>query len=203
MDTNIIANKRQVFVSHMTQKRILGELRLLKEEPLELIDAYLDENNTLQWYFVIRGMDETDYYGGFFIGVILIPPEYPQKAPDFMMLTPNGRFATNKKICLTNSGYHSESWSPIWNIRLQLLGFISIMADDSTNGISHIKESPESRKQKAKQSVDYNMQYLKDKWVKFERFVKPDGTIRSEEEIKLLSVPIKKKKKKKKKKATK
>lgn len=193
-------NMKQVTISRMTQKRLLGELKLLKKEPVLLIDTYPDEDNTLVWYFLVRGPEETDYKGGFYIGKILHNPQYPLKAPDFMMLTPTGRFAINKKICLTNSGYHSESWSAIWNIRLMLLGFLSIMADDSTNGISHIKDNPKNRRKIAEESISYNMQYHKDKWVRFERFVKPDGSIRSEEEIKLLSQPVKKKKKKKSKK---
>jgi ubiquitin-conjugating enzyme E2 J2 len=183
-------------VSRITQKRLIGELKLLKKEPLELIDTYPDEKNSLIWYFMVRGVKNSDYDGGFYIGKILHNPEYPLKPPDFVMLTPNGRFMTEKKICLTNTGYHSENWSAIWNIRLLLIGFLSIMADDSTEGISHIKDTPKNRKKMAINSIEYNKKYYYENWIKFERFINDDGTIKSEEEIKLLSKPKKRKKKK-------
>ena len=179
----------QQIVSNITKKRLVGELKLLNEGPLELIDTYPDDKDALLWYFLLRGPDFTEYKGGFYIGKVLHDPEYPKKGPNYMMLTPSGRFDIEKKICLTNSGYHAEQWSPIWNMKTILLGFLSIMADDLTTGISHIKKSPEERKQLAKESVAYNMTFHKDKWLKFERFVNPDGTPRSDEEIKLLSVP--------------
>jgi ubiquitin-protein ligase len=188
-------------ISKLTQKRLAGELKLLQKEPLELVDTYPDEKDTLLWYFLVRGIEDSDYAGGFFIGKIIHNPEYPVKPPDFMMLTPNGRFDFEKKICLTNSSYHLESWSAAWNIRTMLLAFLSIMADDSTSGISHIKESPTKRKQLAKDSIKYNMTYHKDKWIKFERFVNPDGTPKSDEEIKK-SCEVEPKKKKEKKEET-
>jgi ubiquitin-protein ligase len=149
-------------ISQITQKRLANELKLLQKDPIEMIETYPDEKDNLVWYFLVRGPDETDYKGGYYIGKLLHNPEYPIKAPDYMMLTPSGRFEINKKICLTNSGYHSESWSAIWNIRTMLGAFLSIMADDSTSGLSHIKKSPEERRQQAKDSVNYNVKYHKD-----------------------------------------
>ena len=177
-------------VKTITQKRLIGELKMLHKEPLELIDTYPDDKDSLLWYFLLRGPEDSEYKGGYYIGKVLHNPEYPIKAPDFMMLTPTGRFEIEKKICLTNSGYHAETWSAVWNMKTILLGFLSIMADDSTHGISHIHESKEMRKMYAEQSVAYNMSYHRNIWLKFERFVDSDGNARSHEEIKLLSAPI-------------
>ena len=33
-------------------------------------------------------------------GKVIFPPQYPYKPPSILMLTPNGRFATNTKLCL-------------------------------------------------------------------------------------------------------
>ncbi|AYV81268.1 MAG: ubiquitin-conjugating enzyme E2 [Harvfovirus sp.] len=178
-------------VSTITRKRLIGELKMLQKEPLELIDTYPDDKDSLLWYFLLRGPEDSEYKGGFFIGKVLHNPEYPIKAPDFMMLTPTGRFEIEKKICLTNSGYHAETWSAVWNMKTILLGFLSIMADDTTHGISHIHESKPMRKAHAEESVRYNMKYHKDVWLRFDRFVKMDGSVRSSEEIKLLSSPKK------------
>lgn len=48
-------------------------------------------------------------------GRILLPTEYPMKPPSIILLTPNGRFEVGKKICLTISAHHPESWQPSWS----------------------------------------------------------------------------------------
>ena len=53
------------------------------------------------------------------------------------------------------------------------------MADDTTNGLSHIKRTAEERKFLAETSIAYNLQHHPDKWVKFERFIMPNGMPRS------------------------
>jgi len=37
------------------------------------------------------------------------------------ILQPNGRFETHKKICLSISGYHPETWQPSWSCKLFFL----------------------------------------------------------------------------------
>jgi hypothetical protein len=49
---------------------------------------------------------------------VTFPPDYPFKAPSITMSTPNGRFATNTKLCLSFTDYHPESWNPLWCVRL-------------------------------------------------------------------------------------
>jgi ubiquitin-conjugating enzyme E2 J1 len=60
----------------------------------------------------------------FFAGRIILPTEYPMKPPNIIILTPNGRFETNTKICLSISGYHPETWQPSWSIRTALKALI-------------------------------------------------------------------------------
>ena len=105
------------------------------------------------------------------MGKILHSPEYPLKSPDFMMLTPNGRFMDNKKICLSNSSYHSNEWSAMWTVKSILIGFLSIMLDDNENGISHIHDSKESRKNMAANSIAYNKKYHMDIIKRFTRLL--------------------------------
>ena len=160
-------------VSKICMKRLQGDAKILAKHPVDDLEAYQDEKDMLTWYFLLRGPEGTDYEGGLYIGKVIHSPEYPFKAPDFMMLTPNGRFEIGKKICMTNSGYHSESWSSMWNIRSILLGFLSIMSDDTTSGISHIKRSKAERKVFANDSVKYNEQYHKDVFNNFVRLRNP------------------------------
>jgi ubiquitin-conjugating enzyme E2 J2 len=169
-------------LDRITQKRLIGELKLLKKEPLDNIDTYPDEKNQLLWYFLMKGLDKGHYEGGYYIGKVLHSPNYPASPPDFMMLTPNGRFEINKKICLSNSGYHSDEWTAAWNMRAILSGFSSIMEDDLSTGLSHIKRPASERHILAKESLSYNITHHKDIWLGFTKFVNTDGTLKSAEE---------------------
>ena len=90
------------------------------------------------------------------------------------MLTPNGRFSINTKICVTNSGFHSDMWTPCWTIKQMLIGFYSIFIEDVDTGIAHIKETPAERKVKAANSCDFNMKNYKEIFMKFDQFVTPE-----------------------------
>jgi len=170
-------------LSNFTLKRFQGDLKLLNKDPLEFIDAGPSGDDMLVWHFLIRGQPGSHYENGWYIGEIMFPAEYPQKPPNFKMLTPNGRFKADSKICMTNTGYHSDMWNPMWTIHSILVGFYSIMLEDVDSGISHIKMTKEERKQLADDSIAYNMQHHQEKFIKFSRFVNPDGTTKTDEEL--------------------
>jgi ubiquitin-conjugating enzyme E2 J2 len=163
-------------------KRIIGELKDLYKNKTDFFQAIQDEDNIKLFYFVLRPRDEP-YVGGLFIGKIELPNDYPKSPGSFYMLTPNGRFMTNQKICLTNSNYHKENWTPIWSIRNMVLGVASIFISDDTNGISHIRDSFENRKNFSKNSVQYNIINYPNIFKRFNFFVNEDMTIKSNDEI--------------------
>lgn len=74
------------------------------------ISALLRRRDILEWYFLIEGPPDSVYAGGWFVGRLRFPPEYPFKPPGIMMLTPNGRFKTGTRICLSMSDFHPETW---------------------------------------------------------------------------------------------
>jgi len=39
-----------------------------------------------------------------------------------LVLTPNGRFELNKKICISFTSYHEELWQPAWGVRTAIIG---------------------------------------------------------------------------------
>ena len=162
-------------VGIILKKRLLGEIRLLKRDPHTYIDVSPDEKDILIWYFLVKGPELSDYKDGYYIGKIMHNPEYPLKPPDFMMLTPSDRFIEGNKICLSNSSYHSNEWSALWNMHATLTGFLSIMLDDKEHGISHIHSTKEERRHYAKKSLEYNkknhMKILK----LFTRFIDENG----------------------------
>ena len=132
-------------------KRLQREYMAIQKEPLENILIKPSVDNILEWYFVIHGSPSTPYEGGYYAGKIVFPPEYPMRAPDFIMLSDNGRFEVGKKICLSFSGYHQETWNPIWTISSMMRGLVSFMyTEDVTVGA--IKTSDEEKKAIAKDS---------------------------------------------------
>ena len=142
--------------SRLFLRRIQGDLRDLDQNRMEFAQAIQDESNIKLFYFLLRPLEEP-YIGGLFIGKIELPDDYPKSPGSFYMLTPNGRFSINSKICLTNSSYHKENWTPIWSIRNMILGVISIFVTDDTSGISHIKDTAVNRRKFAGDSIQYNL----------------------------------------------
>jgi ubiquitin-protein ligase len=95
-----------------------------------------------------------------YFGKITSPDNYPFSPPDFIFLTPNGRFETHKKICTTFSSYHKETFSTAWNILTMMDGLISFMTEESTpdTGIGSIMTSVEERQHFAEMSKSWNLE---------------------------------------------
>jgi len=112
-------------------------------------------DNLFEWHFTVRGPADTEFDGGIYHGRIVLPPDYPMKPPNIIFLTPNGRFEVGKKICLSISGYHPETWQPSWSIRTALLAIIGFMPTPSKGTIGSLDYSAEERKKLAKKSLSY------------------------------------------------
>lgn len=118
-------------------KRLLREAAEL-HEPTRNYYAQPLEENLFEWHFTIRGPEDTPFQGGIYHGRIVLPPEYPMKPPNVIFMTPNGRFEVNKKICLSISGYHPETWRPSWSIRTALLAMIGFMPTHGNGAIGSL-----------------------------------------------------------------
>ncbi|VDL74333.1 unnamed protein product [Nippostrongylus brasiliensis] len=137
-----------------------GVKRLMKEavelrEPTEMYFAQPLEDNLFEWHFTVRGPLDSDFDGGIYHGRILFPPEYPMKPPNVVILTPNGRFELNKKICLSISGYHPETWLPSWSIRTALLALIGFMPTAGAGALGSLEYPVAERKKLAKKSLEW------------------------------------------------
>ncbi|CAO2824645.1 unnamed protein product [Amaranthus hypochondriacus] len=136
-------------------KRLQKEFRALCKEPVPNIVARPSPNNILEWYYVFEGSEGTPFAGGFYYGRISFPPEYPFKPPSIRMTTPNGRFMTNTKICLSMSDFHPESWNPMWSVSSILTGLLSFMMDKSPTTGS-VSTTVEEKQRLAKASLAFN-----------------------------------------------
>lgn len=138
-------------------KRLMLEACELKEATEEYSAFPLDDN-LFEWHFTVRGAEGTEFENGVYHGRILLPNEYPMKPPNIILLTPNGRFEVNKKICLSISGHHPETWIPSWSIRTALLALIAFMPTPGKGTIGSLDYTPEERKILARKSRSWKCQ---------------------------------------------
>lgn len=137
-------------------KRLTQEQKLIRASPPEFIKATPEEGNILVWYYVLDGPQGTPYEGGKFLGKVKFPPDYPFAPPSIMMTTPNGRFKTDTRLCLSISDFHPKDWNPIWNAGTILTGLLSFMVGtDQTHG--SVETSNTHKKELAKKSHRFNL----------------------------------------------
>lgn len=104
------------------------------------------QDNIFEWQFAIRGPQDTEFEGGIYHGRIQLPPEYPFRPPAFMLLTPNGRFETQTKICLSISQHHPEHWQPSWSVRTALVALIAFMPTKPDGALGSLDYTGEERR---------------------------------------------------------
>jgi ubiquitin-conjugating enzyme E2 J2 len=73
------------------------------------------------------------------------------------MYTPNGRFKTGQRLCLSNSDFHPESWNPVWGVSTILMGLYSFMLDNAST-LGSISTTTAEKKRFAAESLAYNCQ---------------------------------------------
>lgn len=74
----------------------------------------------------------------------------------YTVLTPNGRFKTNTRLCLSMSDFHPETWNPLWNVGTILTGVLSFMLENTATYGSIDSTDSEKRKYAA-ESLAYNI----------------------------------------------
>ncbi|OUC46164.1 ubiquitin--protein ligase [Trichinella nativa] len=143
---SIIANRMEN--SYNTRnpavKRLMREAEELRRSN-EFFLAYPVQDNLFDWHFSIRGPDDTEFQGGIYHGRIILPQDYPMKPPSVMFLTPNGRFETSTKICLSITDHHPEYWQPCWSLRTVLLAIVGFMPTPGEGAIGSLDFSKDER----------------------------------------------------------
>lgn len=139
-------------------RRLTKELSALKKEPMKdpTIVVAPNESNILEMHFVLEGSAGTPFEGGVYHGKLIFPKEYPLKPPGVMMCTPSGRFQPNRRLCLSMSDFHPESWNPMWSISTILRGLYSFMIESNPT-LGSIETSTATKKQLASLSLEYNV----------------------------------------------
>ncbi|KAI0933907.1 hypothetical protein AcV5_005925 [Taiwanofungus camphoratus] len=138
-------------------KRIMQEARELANDPSTDYTAAPLEDDIFEWHCTLRGPPGTEFEGGLYHFRILLPTEYPFRPPSIMMLTPNGRFELNTKICISFTNYHEELWQPAWGVRTAIIGLQGFfpLRGTAAVGVGALEYPPTERKRLAALSRDW------------------------------------------------
>lgn len=139
--------------------RLKQDYLRLKRDPVPYVVAEPLPSNILEWHYAVKGPEGTSYEGGVYHGKLVFPREFPFKPPSIYMTTPNGRFKTNTRLCLSISDFHPDTWNPAWSVSTILTGLLSFMIEKSPT-LGSIESSEFEKRQLAAQSLEFN---LKDK----------------------------------------
>lgn len=100
-----------------------------------------DPEDCFAWYYIVFGLDMEGFQGGYYLGKITCPPDYPAKAPNIRLMTENGRLHTNDSICLSISDMHPESWNPAWKVNQIVCGLLSFWLGDTEDTYGTVYDS--------------------------------------------------------------
>lgn len=146
-------------VSSTATARLKQDYMRLMRDPVPYVTAAPLSNNILCWHYCVTGPVDTPYVGGYYHGKLVFPREFPFKPPAIYMITPNGRFKVNQKLCLSISDFHPDTWNPAWSVSTILTGLLSFMVENTpTSGSTETSDG--TKRRLAQESREFN---LKDK----------------------------------------
>eukprot|EP00659_Diplonema_papillatum_P009624 gene9624-14939_t len=128
----------------------------MRKDPSPYITAHPEETNLLTWHYTVEGPPGSPYEGGLFHGKLVFPEDFPYNPPSVYMCTPNGRFRTGERLCLSMSDFHPKEWNPMWTVSSILTGLLSFMVDDTITHGSVLTTDDEKRAL-ARESLAYNL----------------------------------------------
>ena len=136
--------------------RLRQDYMRLRRDPVPYIVAEPLASNILEWHYVVTGPESSPYAGGVYHGKLVFPAEFPFKPPSIYMITPNGRFKTNIRLCLSISDYHPDTWNPAWSVATILTGLLSFMLEKAPT-FGSVETSDFDKRQFAAQSHEFNL----------------------------------------------
>nr|QBH73228.1 ubiquitin-conjugating enzyme E2 j2 [Franklinothrips vespiformis] len=136
--------------------RLQQDYLRLKKDPVPYIIAEPLPSNICEWHYVVCGPEATPYEGGLYHGKLVFPRQFPFKPPSIYMITPNGRFKTNTRLCLSISDYHPDTWNPAWSVSTILTGLLSFMVE-RTPTLGSMDTSDYEKQQLAHRSLEFNL----------------------------------------------
>lgn len=143
----------------MAVRRLMSELKEINKDPNYFFSVLPNEDNFMEWSFIMIGPPDTFYEGGIFEGVLNFPKEYPNNPPKLKFITniyhPNIYQNGNVCISILHEGideyeYESvnERWNPSQSVNTILLSILSILGCPNFDSPANIDASLEWKKSK-------------------------------------------------------
>lgn len=142
--------------SNMGTRRLKQDYIRIMKDPVPYVKAHPLPQNMLEWHFAVLGPEETPYEGGVYHGKLVFPSDYPFKPPSIYMITPNGRFRCNTRLCLSMSDFHPDTWNPAWSVATILTGLLSFMVEKNPT-LGSIETSEYEKRLLARRSLEFNL----------------------------------------------
>ena len=138
LDSSKNANTGATFISKDTLKRIISDIKEIRNQPLISHGIYYehDETDILKGRALIIGPQDTPYADGFYLFKLQFPANYPHSPPVAEFCTNDGdtRFNPNLyrsgKVCLSIlNTWQGEPWSGCQTISSVLLAICTVLND--------------------------------------------------------------------------
>lgn len=139
MATSTKNNSETVFISKDAMKRIISDIKELRNNPLTEHGIYYehDDEDILKGKALIIGPRDTPYENGFYLFEFKFPADYPHSPPTLTFCTSDGhtRFNPNLyrcgKVCLSIlNTWDGDQWSACQTISSILLAICTILTKD-------------------------------------------------------------------------
>lgn len=135
-------------ISKSSIKRLVKDIKELKNDPLKGIFYRHSETNMLKGSALIIGPEDTPYHGGYYLFSFNFPTDYPHSPPKLEFLTGDGltrlhpNLYKNGKVCLSIlNTWDGDSWTGCQTISTILLTIQSIFTNNpliNEPNITHI-----------------------------------------------------------------
>eukprot|EP00743_Colponemidia_sp_Colp-15_P008020 GILK01008687.1.p1 GENE.GILK01008687.1~~GILK01008687.1.p1 ORF type:complete len:184 (-),score=10.92 GILK01008687.1:171-722(-) len=139
----------------MLRLRSLHLLRLQTEqseiEEINHLKVRVDRDDASIWHYVIFGLPNGPYHGGYYWGQVKFPQQYPFDPPSISLTTPLGEFPLDTDLFHMVS---EEGWQPSFTVGRMLRRIIALMLDASDVNASQ-------KKMDAEASLAFNCSHLR------------------------------------------
>lgn len=148
---------KQKRINTTASARLRQDYMRLKKDPVPYVTgAEPLPSNILEWHYVIKGPEDSLYAGGYYHGKLVFPKDFPFKPPKIIMMTPNGRFKTHTRLCLSISDFHPDTWNPAWSVATILTGLLSFMLETAPT-LGSIETTDYQKRHFAVSSLENNL----------------------------------------------
>ena len=114
----------------LRKKRLQNEMIKIIKNPINFFEICRDRTESFTLFFKINGPEKTIFFGGEYIGKIVLPDSWPKTQPQLFMLTPNGKFNTNIDLL---KGL--DNWNSVMSLHSLLISFTSYLTDEKPTDI--------------------------------------------------------------------